>query len=87
MMMNGSAKYSDLGKTVVAPAVDNDDDDDAAGVLLVATPVPAATTATERVEVISPASLPGGYELHCDLLCRSAVVRVVRIAIVSIVRC
>jgi hypothetical protein len=39
----------------------------------VAVPVP-----TDRVEVIAPATLPGGYELHCDFQGRPLVVRVVR---------
>jgi hypothetical protein len=85
-MMNGSAKYSDLGTTaavaaVVVPAVVNNNNDEAR-VLLVATATatPVVTpTLTERVEVIAPASLPGGYELHCDFQGRSVVVRVVRI--------
>ena len=47
-------------------------------VMLVATSVVPVPTATERVEVIAPASLPGGYELHCDYKGRSVVVRVVR---------
>lgn len=83
--MNGSVKYSDLGTTATAnpvavvAAIDDVDDADA-GVLLVATPVipVVATTSTERVEVIAPASLPGGYELDCDYKGRSVVVRVVR---------
>jgi hypothetical protein len=74
-MMDGYAKCSDLKTAAVVPAVDKDDDD-AAGVLLVATPV--AATSTERVEVIAPESLPGGYELSCDFCGRSVVVRVVR---------
>jgi hypothetical protein len=75
-MMDGSAMYSDLGTTAVFPAVDKDDDDD--GVQLVATLVPVVATKAERVEVIAPASLPGGYELPCDFCGRSVVVRVVR---------
>ena len=92
--MNGSTKYSDLGSTTTAAAnpspvaaavaaVDNDDDynDESAGVLLVAaaaTPVPMAAAKTERIEVVSPASLPGGYELHCDFRGQPVVIRVVR---------
>jgi hypothetical protein len=41
-----------------------------------AVPVP-----TERVEVIAPATLPGGYELHCDFQGRPMVVRVVRFVV------
>jgi hypothetical protein len=74
-MMDGYAKCSDLKTAAAVPAVDKDDDD-AAGMLLVATPVSA--TSTERVEVIAPASLPGGYELSCDFCGRSVLVRVVR---------
>jgi hypothetical protein len=41
-------------------------------------PAPAAaTTATDRVEVVAPADLPGGYELPCHFLGRPVVVRVV----------
>jgi hypothetical protein len=68
-MMDGYAKRSDLKTAAAVPAVDKDDVD-AAGVLL--------ATSTERVEVIAPASLPGGYELSCDFCGRSVVVRVVR---------
>jgi hypothetical protein len=75
-MMDGSAKCSDLKTAAAVPAVDKDEDDAAAGALLVATPV--AATSTERVEVIAPVSLPGGYELSCDFCGRSVVVRVVR---------
>jgi hypothetical protein len=48
----------------------------------VAVPVPA-----ERVEVIAPATLPGGYELHCDFQGRPMVVRVVRIVVARSALC
>ena len=60
--MTAATGYTALGNASAVPVVD-----------AVAVPVP-----TDRVEVIAPAALPGGYELHCDFQGRSLVVRVVR---------
>jgi hypothetical protein len=79
VMMNGPEKYSDgavtANATPLAVGEDEDDEENAARGLLEPTLVPAAT---ERVDVVAPASLPGGYELPCDFRGRSVVVRAVR---------
>ena len=43
----------------------------------------AVPVTTDRVEVIAPATLPGGYELHCDFQGRPLVVCVVRFVATS----
>jgi hypothetical protein len=74
-MTDKLATVSGFGTAVAVPAV-SVDGSDFAGVIPVAAPV--LTTSTELVEVVAPASLPGGYELHCDFRGRSVVVQVVR---------
>jgi len=53
---------------------------ESAGETLVVDGVPVA--ATTRVEVLAPATLAAGYELHVDLNGTPAVVRVVRVGVV-----
>jgi hypothetical protein len=64
--MSGTTDYAAFDKDDIAPVV-------ASHVTVV--PVVAKT---ERVAVVAPSDLPGGYELHCDFQGRQMAVRVVR---------
>jgi hypothetical protein len=85
MLMDGSARYialdpsddadAERGRSVALLLAEAREDAGAAGAAVV--PVTAAPR-VDRVEVIAPASLPGGYELPCDFRGRSVTVEVVR---------
>ena len=64
--MNGTTDYAAFEKDASAPVV-------ASHVSVV-----PAVAMTERVAVVAPTDLPGGYELHCDFQGRPMVVHVVR---------
>ena len=87
--MSGSAAkyYSALGTEEDAAAgglgapllLEEEEEEAQVPVAILATKNEAEATCHPRVEVIAPASLPGGYELHCDFRGRPVKVRVVSV--------
>jgi hypothetical protein len=76
--MGSSAKYSALSLASAVPANEDDALDEAVVELgALQAPAPTVHADADRVKVIAPAALPGGYEMPCDYQGRSVLVRVV----------